>query len=150
MSSTTASTIVRAEGNKSVGSQFHLFQLFWPSGPISAIVSLSCHGKVAVASGTIPPQSRNTHTHTHLTSGQRVGTSVGTTHNAFSFSMYVQLPVHVQWEMFDFPKRKRGYISSLTSQHDALNNSKKSSHSSRSPCQHTSYIIRMACLLLDL
>lgn len=97
-----------------------------------------------------PPFSQHTHTHTWPLAKGR-GRLLEQPINAFSFSMYIQLPVHVQWEMFDLPKRKRRYISSLNSLLDSLNTSKKSSHSSRSPCQHTSYITRMPdCLLPDL
>lgn len=98
-------------GNKSVGPRFHLFQLFGLLGPISVLSSpFSCHGKVAVASGTTPPPPP----HKHLTGGQRVGTSIGTTYNAFLvFPVYVQLPEHVQWEMFDLPKKKEEGIHFL-------------------------------------
>lgn len=115
VSSTTAGTIVHAEGNETVGP------------PVFAVLairsnqwhpySLSCHGKVVVASGTIPQTDRT------LTSGQRVGCCFYFLF--FSFSVCVQLPAHVQWEMFDHPKRKKGYISSLTSLHDAFNAAKK-------------------------
>lgn len=117
-------TIVHAEGNKSVGPQFHLYQLFWPLGPISAIVSLFLPWESGRYLSNNPSQNTQEHANT-WTAAKGWGTSVGTTHDAFSFSMYVQLPVHVQWEMFKLPKRKRGYISSLTSVHDALNTSEK-------------------------
>lgn len=73
------SSIVQAEGNESTGLQFHLVQLFWPLEPISSIVSLSCHGKVAVGSRTSSPTYKN------LTSGQRVGAPVGKTRNVLCF-----------------------------------------------------------------
>lgn len=73
------SSIVQAEGNESTGLQFHLVQLFWPLEPISSIVSLSCHGKVAGGSRTISPTYKN------LTSGQRVGAPVGKTRNVLCF-----------------------------------------------------------------
>lgn len=59
------------------------------------------------------------HTHTHTwPAAKGWGPSAGTAHDAFSFSMYVQLPVHMQWEMFNLPKRKTGHISSLTPPHE--------------------------------
>lgn len=70
------SSIVQAEGNESTGLQFHLVQLFWPLEPISSIVSLSCHGKVARTSSP---------TYKNLTSGQRVGAPVRKTRNVLCF-----------------------------------------------------------------
>lgn len=92
-SSAAASTIVPAGGSNLVGPRFHLLQLFWPSAPINAISSLflTWESGRRLWNNPTPPllstlSQQHAKTHKHLTGGQRVGTSVGTTHRACSAS----------------------------------------------------------------
>lgn len=102
----------RLKGNKSAGPQFHLVKLFWPLAPISIIVSLSCHGKVAVPSRIISPIYKN------LTGGQRVGrVPVGKRLVMFLTSPCTAASTCAMGNV-QLPKMERGgYISQLTSQY---------------------------------